>query len=87
DAATTLNNGGYFKISVEDNGIGFEQKYEKIIFSLFQRLHGKQDYAGTGIGLSLCKRIAENHGGTIKANSSLGRGAQFDVYLPSLSVE
>jgi PAS domain S-box-containing protein len=87
DADTTLNNGGYFKISVEDNGIGFEQKYEKIIFSLFQRLHGKQDYAGTGIGLSLCKRIAENHGGTIKANSSLGKGAQFDVYLPSPSVK
>jgi PAS domain S-box-containing protein len=81
-APSTLKNGKYYRISFEDNGIGFEQKYDKIIFSLFQRLHGKHDYAGTGIGLALCKKIADNHGGTINASSSLGKGAKFDLYLP-----
>jgi len=82
NAPGTMSDGTYCQISFEDNGIGFEQKYDKIIFSLFQRLHGKQDYAGTGIGLALCKKITENHGGTINASSSLGSGAKFDVYLP-----
>lgn len=72
----------YLKIIFVDNGIGFEQQYNKIIFSLFQRLHGKQDYAGTGIGLSLCKKIAENHNGFITAISELGKGAEFNIYLP-----
>ncbi|MCW3092996.1 MAG: sensor histidine kinase [Ferruginibacter sp.] len=83
NAPSALSEGKYFQISFEDNGIGFEQKYDKKIFSLFQRLHGKQDYAGTGIGLSLCKKIVENHAGTINVLSSLGHGATFDVYLPS----
>ena len=82
DESNSLNAEKYYKISFEDNGIGFEQKYDKIIFSLFQRLHGKQDYAGTGIGLALCKKIVDNHGGVINASSSLGQGAKFDVYLP-----
>ncbi len=72
----------YHLITFEDNGIGFEQKYDKIIFSLFHRLHGKQDYAGTGIGLALCKRIVENHDGFIDAVSELGKGAKFNIYLP-----
>jgi PAS domain S-box-containing protein len=77
-----LKEGKYCFIRFEDNGIGFNQKYDKIIFSLFQRLHGKQEYAGTGIGLALCKKIVENHGGIIHASSTLGEGAKFDVYLP-----
>lgn len=72
----------YLNLTFEDNGIGFEQQYDKIIFSLFQRLHGKQDYAGTGIGLALCKKIVENHNGIITANSKLGKGATFNIYLP-----
>ena len=65
-----------------DNGIGFEEQYSKMIFSLFQRLHGKQDYAGTGIGLALCKKIVENHNGVISATGEPGKGATFYVYLP-----
>lgn len=72
----------YHLISFKDNGIGFEDQYKDTIFSLFQRLHGKQDYAGTGIGLALCKKIAENHKGFITAHSTLGKGAEFCVYLP-----
>jgi PAS domain S-box-containing protein len=72
----------YQQITFEDNGIGFEQIYEKVIFALFQRLHGKQDYAGTGIGLALCKKIVESHGGIINASSTPGKGAVFTVYLP-----
>lgn len=75
----------YLKITFIDNGIGFEQQYDIVIFSLFQRLHGKQDYAGTGIGLSLCKKIAENHNGFITAISELGKGAEFNVYLPFIA--
>ncbi|HRO41444.1 MAG TPA: PAS domain S-box protein [Flavipsychrobacter sp.] len=82
DAPYQLNEEYYHCITVEDNGIGFEQQYSKLIFSLFQRLHGKQDYAGTGIGLALCKKIAENHNGFITATSEAGKGAKFSVYLP-----
>ncbi|GAC1311731.1 MAG: PAS domain-containing sensor histidine kinase [Mucilaginibacter sp.] len=77
-----LVNANYHQITFEDNGIGFEQQYSSMIFSLFQRLHGKQDFAGTGIGLALCKKIVENHGGFITAASELGKGATFNVYLP-----
>jgi PAS domain S-box-containing protein len=82
NAVDTLQKKQYYHILFEDNGIGFEQKYDKIIFSLFQRLHGKQEYVGTGIGLALCKRIAENHNGMITATSELGKGSKFNVYLP-----
>jgi light-regulated signal transduction histidine kinase (bacteriophytochrome) len=82
DAPATLLDRNYHQVSFEDNGIGFEEQYSKIIFSLFQRLHGKQSYAGTGIGLALCKKIAENHNGFISAESGSGKGAIFNVYLP-----
>ena len=82
NAPEPLQNTSYYHLAFEDNGIGFEQHYDKIIFSLFQRLHGKQDYAGTGIGLALCKKIVENHLGIIMATSELGKGAKFNVYLP-----
>jgi PAS domain S-box-containing protein len=75
--------GNYIKITFADNGIGFEQKYENQIFQLFQRLHRKHEYDGTGIGLALCKRIMDNHGGFITAQSDLGKGARFNLYFPS----
>ncbi len=72
----------YYKISVSDNGIGFEQEYSEKIFILFNRLHQKSDYAGTGIGLSICKKIAENHNGFIVAEGEPDVGATFSVFLP-----
>src|SRR5690554_6647386 len=72
----------YWKISVSDNGIGFDEQYLDKIFAVFQRLHGRSAYEGTGIGLSICKKICENHKGTITAKSSEGNGATFIVFLP-----
>jgi PAS domain S-box-containing protein len=82
DASSILTAERYVLITVEDNGIGFEDQYKKSIFSLFKRLHVRQSYAGTGIGLALCKKIAENHKGHISAEGDLGKGAIFSVYLP-----
>ncbi|MFN2511702.1 MAG: ATP-binding protein [Pyrinomonadaceae bacterium] len=70
------------QISVEDNGIGFDEKYVDRIFTVFQRLHKKGEYEGTGIGLAICRKIVERHGGTITARSSRGEGATFVVTLP-----
>ena len=70
-------------ITVKDNGIGFEQAYADKIFGLFQRLHGRSTYSGNGIGLSICRRIAENHGGKIEAFGSPGEGATFIIHLPT----
>lgn len=72
----------YCHITVLDNGIGFEQQYSEKIFKIFQRLHGKHQYEGTGIGLSIVKKIAENHNGFITATSKIDEGAKFDIYLP-----
>ncbi|HYF67548.1 MAG TPA: ATP-binding protein, partial [Ohtaekwangia sp.] len=72
----------FHQISFTDNGIGFEQEYSSKIMEVFQRLHGKAEYSGTGIGLAICKRIAENHGGTIVAEGKVNEGASFHVYLP-----
>jgi signal transduction histidine kinase len=77
-----LIDGNYARIVVTDNGIGFDQQYENLIFSMFQRLHGKQEYSGTGIGLALCKKIMENHGGFIHAQGEDNKGASFFVYFP-----
>ena len=82
DAPASLHEKNYWRIDFADNGIGFEQQYDKVIFSLFQRLHGKQEYAGTGIGLALCKKIVENHNGFISASGEKGTGATFTIYLP-----
>ncbi|MFN5641217.1 MAG: sensor histidine kinase [Sphingobacteriales bacterium] len=72
----------YFKITIEDNGIGFEKSYSEKIFQIFQRLHGKADYAGSGIGLAICRKIADNHKGLIFADSNPGIGSLFTVILP-----
>ncbi len=75
-------NAEYCHITVADNGIGFEPQYSEKIFELFQHLHGKNEYQGTGIGLAIVKRIVENHNGIIAAKGELGKGATFDIYLP-----
>jgi signal transduction histidine kinase len=72
----------YCHITVSDNGIGFEQQYNEKIFEVFQRLHGKNQYNGTGIGLAIVKKIVENHEGIITASSELNKGATFDIYIP-----
>lgn len=73
----------YCHIQIADNGIGFEQKYSEKIFQIFQRLHNKQEFAGTGIGLAIVKKIVENHNGIITASSEPNKGATFDIYFPS----
>ncbi|MDL5512782.1 PAS domain S-box protein [Arenibacter sp. M-2] len=73
----------YCHIIFTDNGIGFDQEYSEKIFELFQRLHGRTEYPGTGIGLAIIKRIVENHNGIITAKSQVGKGATFDIYLPA----
>jgi len=70
------------QITVEDNGIGFNEKYLDRIFILFQRLHGRSAYEGTGIGLAICRKIADRHGGSITAKSTPGEGSTFVVTLP-----
>lgn len=70
------------QLSISDNGIGFDEKYLDRIFNVFQRLHGRQEYEGTGVGLAVCRRIAERHGGSITAHSRPGEGSTFIVSLP-----
>jgi PAS domain S-box-containing protein len=70
------------RLTVEDNGIGFDEKYLGRIFQVFQRLHGRSEYEGTGVGLAICRGIADRHGGTITAHSAPDQGAQFIVTLP-----
>jgi hypothetical protein len=72
----------YHRIDITDNGIGFEPQYAERIFQVFQRLHGRSEYAGTGIGLAICEKVAANHGGAIAAQSQPDEGATFSVYLP-----
>jgi light-regulated signal transduction histidine kinase (bacteriophytochrome) len=76
------NNGRILEIIISDNGIGFDEKYHDKIFTIFQRLHGRIEYEGTGIGLAICKKITENHNGTIYARSQPGVGSEFVVVLP-----
>ncbi|WP_106595236.1 PAS domain-containing sensor histidine kinase [Dyadobacter jiangsuensis] len=72
----------YHHLQVSDNGIGFEQVYAEQIFEIFQRLHGKKDFEGTGIGLAMCKKILQNHHGHIHATSTEGKGATFHILIP-----
>ncbi|MFD2937311.1 sensor histidine kinase [Spirosoma flavum] len=75
----------YHRIEVSDNGIGFDEKYLDRVFQVFQRLHGKSTYPGTGIGLAICEKVAINHGGAITAISQPGHGAAFHVYFPVMA--
>jgi light-regulated signal transduction histidine kinase (bacteriophytochrome) len=75
--------GDHFNFYVQDNGIGFDNKYADRIFVIFQRLHTREKYAGTGIGLAICKKIVEMHGGRIEATSSIGEGTTFRFSLAS----
>lgn len=72
----------FYKIIVKDNGIGFNAAYEEKVFKIFQRLHSQTEFMGTGIGLSICKKIVELHGGYIDAQGIDGEGAIFSIYLP-----
>ncbi|MGZ8558632.1 MAG: PAS domain-containing sensor histidine kinase [Chitinophagaceae bacterium] len=73
----------YCHISVADNGIGFDPQYKDRIFEVFQRLHSKEEYAGTGIGLAIVKKIVENHNGIITATGELKKGTTFNIYIPA----
>jgi two-component system CheB/CheR fusion protein len=73
----------YCHISISDNGIGFEKEFNEKIFEVFQKLHGKEEYEGTGIGLAIVKKIVENHNGFITATGEFGKGATFDIYIPA----
>ena len=73
----------YAKITITDNGIGFDKQFSEKIFEVFQRLHSKQEYTGTGIGLAIVKKIVQNHNGFISANGESGTGAVFQIIIPS----
>lgn len=77
-----MANVNYYKISVSDNGIGFDQKYTDEIFKVFKRLHSFHEYEGTGVGLSICKKIIDKHNGYISASSNVNEGATFTLELP-----
>jgi signal transduction histidine kinase len=74
--------GKIYEITVQDNGIGFEEKYAERIFQPFVRLHGRHEYEGTGIGLATCEKIVARHGGRIIAKSRPGEGSIFIIQLP-----
>lgn len=80
------NNQGLLKLYIRDNGIGFEQKYSNEIFTLFKRLNSYSEYEGTGIGLSICKKIVEKHNGTISVESNPGSGTEFTITIPLVSI-
>jgi len=82
DSDNGQQSGKQLQVKISDNGIGFEPEYKERIFDLFQRLHGRNDYEGTGIGLAICKKIVERHGGTISAEGIPENGAVFTITLP-----
>ena len=72
----------YLRISFSDNGIGFDEAFSEKVFAIFQRLNNNSEYEGTGIGLSICKKIIENHGGVIIADSKVNKGSTFTIIIP-----
>lgn len=80
--AITPSNRSFVAIAVADNGIGFDEKYLDRIFVIFQRLHGRSQYEGTGIGLAIARKVTENHGGALTARSTPGQGSVFTIWLP-----
>lgn len=82
DTAPELKDKGFYRLEVEDNGIGIDNQYIEKIFTPFQRLHGKETYEGTGIGLAICRRIVERHQGRLEVISEPGKGSNFVIYLP-----
>lgn len=76
---------GMLEISVKDNGIGIDEEHQQSVFEVFKRLHGKRMYEGSGIGLSICKRIVETHGGTITVQSNVTGGCEFKVRVPKIN--
>ncbi|MEZ5426531.1 MAG: ATP-binding protein [Pyrinomonadaceae bacterium] len=78
---------GFCRIYVEDNGIGFDEKYLDRIFTVFQRLHGRSEYEGSGVGLAVCRKITERHNGHITARSTSGKGSKFIVTMPMKQLE
>ena len=85
--ARKMNGTGYYKISVADNGIGFDSKYADEIFMVFKRLHSHHEFEGTGVGLATCKKIIEKHNGFITAQSRLNEGSVFTIGLPEIQQE
>lgn len=77
----TLSN-NYCHLTITDNGIGFDQQFENRVFEMFQQLNSKTDYKGTGIGLTIAKKIVENHNGIITTTSKINQGTKFDIYIP-----
>jgi light-regulated signal transduction histidine kinase (bacteriophytochrome) len=77
----------YWKITYTDNGIGFDPGYSEKIFEVFNRLHCKSEYPGTGIGLAICKKVVENHNGIITANGDSGKGAMFHIFIPAAQTD
>lgn len=77
----------YHHLSISDNGIGFNPGHAAAIFKIFERLHSRAEYEGTGIGLAICQKIVENHNGRISATGEEGKGATFHIYLPAQAVE
>ncbi len=84
---TDMLSGNYLKISIADNGIGFDPQFAERIFDLFTRLHDKKKYPGTGIGLAICKKIIQNHKGFIRAESDGQTGSTFHIYLPEKRIK
>ncbi len=80
-----LKDTGYYKITITDNGIGFDNRDSEEIFKVFKRLHSYQEFEGTGVGLAICKKIVEKHGGFIFAESVVDQGSSFILYLPATS--
>lgn len=72
----------YTHIRISDNGIGFDNDFSEKIFEVFQRLHGREKYRGTGVGLAIVKKIAENHKGFVTATGEPGQGTEINIYIP-----